>query len=64
MIQYFKDFIESIFGTYQPILIDDNGTIIDYSPDWGYIIAGVIFCIFLYSMLKTIGGIIYEWCRK
>lgn len=65
MIQTLTDFIQSIFGIYNPIpILDSNSEVIDYSPDIGYISAVVIFCICLYMLLKTIGGVIYEWLRR
>ena len=64
MVQTFTDFIESIFGTYTPCLIvDGSGTIIESAINWGYIASVVIFIIFMIYVLKTIGGVIYEWLR-
>lgn len=64
MVQTFTEFIESIFGTYTPCLIDDgSGTIIESAINWGYIASVVIFIIFMIYVLKTIGGVIYEWLR-
>ena len=64
MVQTFTNFIESIFGAYQPCLIDDgSGTIIESAINWGYIASVVIFIIFMIYVLKTIGGVIYEWLR-
>lgn len=65
MLENFIVFIQSIFGQYQPIYaIDQNtGEILDSSIDWSYIAGVVIFIIVLYFVLKTIGGLIYEWLR-
>lgn len=65
MLDNFIIFIQSIFGQYQPIyLLDQNtGEVLDSSIDWGYIAGVVIFIIVLYFVLKTIGGLIYEWLR-
>lgn len=62
----FVDFIYSLFGEYQPCVVVDStsGNVVECATNWGYILAVVIFIIFLYSILKTIGGVIYEWCRK
>lgn len=65
MLDNFIVFIQSIFGEYQPIyLLDQNtGEVLDSSIDWGYITGVVIFIVVLYFVLKTIGGLIYEWLR-
>ena len=65
MIQNFVTFLESIFGTYSPVLTYDSttGELIDSSINFAYICAVLIFCIVLYFVLKTIGGLIYEWLR-
>lgn len=65
MLQTFTDFLESIFGAYSPILTYDTNTgeLLDSSINWGYISAIVIFCLVLGYVLKTIGGLIYEWLR-
>lgn len=64
MIQDFYTFIQSIFGIYTPIsVLDSNGEIIDYAVDFGYIASVVIFLVVLYLVVKTIGGLIYEWLR-
>lgn len=60
----FTDFIETIFGQYQPITVyDGNNVPVDTAINFGYIASVVIFIIFLLYLLKTIGGIIYEWLR-
>lgn len=62
-MENFNTFIQSIFGVYSPITeIDASGTLVSFT-DWGYVASVVIFCITLYFVLKTIGGIIYEWLR-
>lgn len=65
MLQDFTVFIQSIFGQYQPIYVTDSNTgeLLDSSIDWGYIAAVVIFIVVLWFVLKTIGGLIYEWLR-
>lgn len=65
MLQTFTSFLDSIFGTYSPVLTYDanTGDLIDSSINFGYICAVVIFCIVLCYVLKTIGGLIYEWLR-
>lgn len=65
MLDNFIIFIQSIFGQYQPIyLLDQNtGEVLDSSIDWGYIAGVIIFIVVLYFVLKTIGGLIYEWLR-
>lgn len=60
----FTDFLEDIFGSYQPIVTMDNGVVVDVSMNWGYIASVVIFCLTLGYLLKTIGGVIYEWLRR
>lgn len=65
MLQTFTDFIESIFGVYTPCEVIDSttGQVIESSINFGYIASVVIFIICLYMLLKTIGGVIYEWLR-
>ena len=65
MLQNFVTFLESIFGTYMPVLTFDSNTgeLLDSSINFAYIGAVVIFCIVLCYVLKTIGGLIYEWLR-
>lgn len=66
MVQTFTQFLESIFGQYSPILTYDSttGDLIDSSINFGYIASVVIFGITLGYLLKTIGGVIYEWLRR
>ena len=65
MTTSFYDFIVSIIGTYNPIVIyDSNNEVIDTCVDFSYIFGILILVIFIYQILKTIGGVIYEWCRK
>lgn len=64
MIQTFYDFIIGIIGQYQPIVIyDSNNEVVESCIDFGYILGVLILIVFIYYVLKTIGGIIYEWCR-
>lgn len=62
-VQYITDYL---FGPYQPVyLIDQNtGECLDSSIDWSYILAGVIFCIVLYMVLKCVGGVIRATISK
>lgn len=64
-METFTTFLQSIFGEYQPVYVIDNatGAVLDSSIDWGYIMAVVVFLVCLYFVLKTIGGLIYEWLR-
>lgn len=56
MTEYLTTFIESIFGTYQPVITyDSNLEPFDVSINWGYIAAVIIFCIVLYMVLKCVG---------
>lgn len=66
MVQTFTQFLEDIFGQYNPVLTYDTNTgeLIDSSINFGYIASVVIFCITLGYLLKTIGGVIYEWLRR
>lgn len=57
--------LQSIFGTYQPIVTDytyqtTQGYVqhsITVTPDWGYIATVIVFGIVLISIFKFIGGI-------
>lgn len=42
------DFMTRVFGEYAPI---------DGNPDWGYICMVAIFCVFIYSAFRFIGGL-------
>lgn len=57
LVQYIQD---NIFGQYQPIYVIDQATgeVLDSSIDWGYICCVAVFLIFLYMVLRCIGGII------
>ena len=60
----FTDFIESIFGQYQPCVVyDTNNVPVDTAINFGYIASVVLLCIFVIYVLKTVGGVIYEWLR-
>lgn len=60
----FYEFIKSIFGTYQPItILDSSNEIVDTCVDFGYIASVLLICLVIYFILKTIGGILYEWLR-
>lgn len=64
-METFTDFIDTIFGEYTPSLVIDetSGTVVEGVINFGYIASVVIFIIFVYFVLKTIGGILYEWLR-
>ena len=66
MIQTFTEYLQSIFGTYSPILTYDanTGELLDSSINFGYIASVFIFALVLYFIMKTIGGIIYDWLRR
>ena len=65
MTQTFTDFLTTIFGTYTPIeIIDQSGAIVDTCVDFGYIMSVIVLLVFVWAVLKTIGGLVYEWCRK
>ena len=66
MLQTFTDYLQSIFGTYSPILTYDpnTGDLLDSSINFGYISSVLIFMLVLYFVMKTIGGIIYDWLRR
>lgn len=60
----FTDFIETIFGTYEPCVVYDGNNIpVETSINFGYIASVVLLCIFVIYVLKTVGGVIYEWLR-
>lgn len=65
MVQTFTEFLESIFGIYEPCVVTDTttGQVIEGCINFGYIASVVIFCIVLIYLVKTIGGVIYEWLR-
>lgn len=66
MEQTFTEFLQILFGVYSPILTYDTNTgeLLDSSVDFGYICSVVVFLIVLGFVLKTIGGVIYEWLRR
>lgn len=57
----FTDFFYTIFGEYEPCIVEGAS---EPATNWGYILAVVMLLLFTFCMLKTIGGIIHEWCRK
>lgn len=65
MMENFTTFIASIFGEYTPSLVVDetSGAVVEGCINFGYIASVVIFILFVYFVLKTIGGILYEWLR-
>lgn len=60
MSETLTDYLINVFGEYTPCIISDpsTGNIIESSINWGYICSVVIFCIVLFAVLKTIGGVI------
>ena len=66
MVETFTEFLESIFGSYSPILTynETTGELLDSSINFGYIASVVVFLVVLGYLLKTIGGVIYEWLRR
>ena len=60
----FTDFIETIFGQYQPIIVYDGNNIpVDTAINFGYIASVILLLVFVIYVLKTVGGVIYEWLR-
>ena len=57
--------LQSLFGTYQPIVTDYTYQTasnyvqhsISVSPDWGYIATVIVFGLVLISIFKFIGGL-------
>lgn len=43
-----RDIVISLFGTYQPI---------DGMTDWSYVAEVLIFVVFLYGILRFVGGV-------
>lgn len=66
MLQTFTDYLQSIFGEYSPVLTYDSNTgeLLDSSINFGYIASVVIFIVVLYFIMKTVGGVIYDWLRR
>ena len=66
MLQTFTDYLQSIFGNYSPVLTYDanTGELLDSSINFGYIASVIIFALVLYFVMKTIGGVIYDWLRR
>lgn len=54
-----RDIIITLFGSYNP-LTDSNGAVLDgvASIDFAWIFGVIIFIIFLYCLLKILGGFI------
>lgn len=66
-----RSFIDSLLGTYVPQTYEHFVTLTDGTQglenvipdglagvDWSYIIAGLVFVILIYSIFRTIGGLI------
>lgn len=53
--------LQSVFGTYTPITYTLDGNDIIPSGmsgvDWQYLAGVIVFCIFLYSVFRFLGGI-------
>lgn len=53
--------LQSVFGTYTPITYNDGS--IDIIPsgmagvDWQYLAGVIVFCVFIYSLFRFLGGI-------
>jgi len=55
----FTDFLNSLLGVYTPVA--DSSGIIPYGMagvDWPYVFRAVLFCIVIYSLLRTLGGML------
>lgn len=66
MTETFTDFLESIFGTYEPCVVTDTttGQVLEGCINFGYIASVVVFTVVLLYLLKTLGGVIHDWlCR-
>lgn len=63
MIEYFRDFLDNVLGSYSPVsYLDGSGVSVipaGFSGvDWSYVIAGVLLIVCIYSVFKLIGGVI------
>ena len=65
MLDTFYNFFINIFGEYEPCYLYDSNTqeFLDASINWGYVMSIIVFIVVLWLILKTIGGLIYEWLR-
>lgn len=65
MQNVWNSIFSNIFGSYEPIYLYDSttGEFLDASINWGYIASIIVFGICLWFILKTIGGLVYEWLR-
>lgn len=56
-----RDYISSILGSYNPVIVD--GVVVQgvAGLDWEYIVTGALLLITIYSVFKIIGGMI---CRN
>lgn len=66
MITTLTQYLQNIFGQYQPIYIIDqvSGEVLDSSIDWGYICSVAVFMLVLYMVLRCVGGVIRGLCGK
>lgn len=53
-----RDYISSILGSYNPVIIDGIPVYGLSGIDWEYVITGCIVVITVYSVFKIIGGMI------
>ena len=55
----FIEFLNSLLGSYTPI-VDSSGVIPSglAGCDWPYLVRAVLFCIVIYSLLRTLGGML------
>lgn len=58
----FKGIIENIIGVYQPITQEIDGVVTVASGaagvDWSYVLGGLLLVVFVYAVLRVIGGVI------
>lgn len=55
----FSAFLDSLLGVYTPVV--DSSGIIPYGMagvDWPYVLRAILFCIVIYSLLRTLGGML------
>lgn len=58
----FQQIITSILGNYQPITqtVDDVTTVVNgvAGVDWSYVLGGLLLIVFVWSVLRIVGGVI------
>lgn len=59
MVNTFITFMQSLLGVYTPV-VDSSGSIPAglAGCDWPYIFRALVFCIVLYSLFRTLGGML------